>query len=388
MIDASYYNENLDELFESFLQNHSITSPYSFKELKKSLGISRVAKINGLAGLDLPVFIAVRPNAKYISVSSGKGLHVDEALISTLMETAESNALEHSYRHDLVGTYNQLSSDYLLLNPQKIHTGFFEISNILNVELHWIKGRNIINDQEIFVPSESVFFEKHSIVADYFTLTSNGVAASFSETYAINHALYELMERHYLTQWQNNLAAKTVNSVLVDSSILPSKVTQLVEYLNTQGLDVFLWDISDPKGDIACFQAASLMKSEFFTNALFTGSVAHVNAQTAMIKAILETIQSRAGYISGSRDDIMPEYYQRNFSQINTHNLAKLYDLPKQVISIKNSPDLTEIEMNHFLLAQLKKLGILEAIMVKLSDDPVPVVKIIIPQFLYNFRRM
>lgn len=384
----SCYNDDLDELFNFFVKKHSITFSHDFKSFKRKLGISRVAKINGLAGLDLPVFIAIRPNAKYISVSSGKGLHVDEALISTLMETAESDALENCYRHDLVGSYNQLCSTYSLLNPKTIHTGFFDVSNILDFDLHWIKGINLINDQEIFVPSESIFFDKKSIVADYFTLTSNGVAASFSEGYAVNHALYELIERHYLTQWQNKLATQAIDNVLLDSSVLPEKVRQLIQYLNDQGLDIFLWDIADSDSDVACFQAASLMKSEFFTNSLFTGSVAHVNAEVAMTKAILETVQSRAGYISGSRDDIMPEYYQRNFADINQHNLAQLYELPKKRYQIKDRSAMTESEITIFLLEQLKKLNVSQAIMIKLSADPVPVVKIIIPQFLYNFRRM
>ena len=388
MLSSLPCNDNLDEVFESFITNRQISFSCSLKDFKKKLGISRVAKINGLANLNLPVFIAIRPNARYISVSSGKGLQVDEALISTLMETAESDALEYRYRYDLIGSYNKLSSNQSLLNPQNIHTGFFDIPNILDVDIHWIKGVNLLNEQEILVPCESVFFDKKSIVSDYFTLTSNGVAASFSETYAINHALYELIERHYLTQWQNKLASKAIDNVLVDTSILPPRVRELIEYLNEQGLDVFLWDISNSDTDIACFQAASLMKSDFFTNALFTGSVAHVDAEMAMIKAILETVQSRAGYISGSRDDIMPDYYQRNFSEINKHSMDQLYHLPKKTFLTKNIPSMTELEMNYFLLDQLKLLNVSEVIMVRLSDDPVPVVKIIIPQFLYNFRRM
>lgn len=388
MISSVNYNENLDQLFEVFLEDHHIAFSYNLNELKRKLGISRIAKINGLANLNMPVFIAIRPNAKYISVSSGKGLETGEALISTLMETAESDALEFHYRYDLIGSYNELSSDYSLLSPQKIHAGFLDISNIFDAPIHWIKGVNLVDEQEIWVPCESVFFEKKSLISDYFTLTSNGVAASFSESYAINHALYELIERHCLTQWQNHLSTQAIDNVLIDTSALPSKVSQLIQYLNKQGLDIFLWDIANPHSDISCFQAASLMKSEFFTNSLFTGSVAHVDAETAIIKAILETVQCRAGYISGSRDDIMPEYYQRSFAEINQYNVTQLYGLPKQVCQTKNSLVLTESETTIFLLEQLKKLNISEAIMVKLSDDPVPVVKIIIPQFLYNFRRM
>ena len=177
-------NDSLIRLFDDFIATLDDECPENFESLKRKLGISRIAKINGLADIDTPVFIAIRPDAKYISVSSGKGLGTAEALISTLMETAESDALENKYRYDMKGSYHDLCKTHKLLNPQKIHTGFFDHAHILDTELHWLEGVNLVDNTPILAPCESIFFDKKTLISDYFTLTSNGVAASFSETYA------------------------------------------------------------------------------------------------------------------------------------------------------------------------------------------------------------
>ena len=304
------------------------------------------------------------------------------------METAESDALENKYRYDIKGSYHALCKKYPLLDPQKIHTGFFDHAHILDAELHWLEGINLIDNTPILAPCESIFFDKKTLVSDYFTLTSNGVAASFSETYAINHAIFELIERHQLTCWQNQLASGALENVLIHLNTIPSKAKKLVNYLGAKGFDIFLWDINSPQIQVPCFQAALLLRGEFFVNSLFTGSAAHIDSETAIIKAILETIQSRAGYISGSRDDIMPDYYNRDFSTINAEAIKTLPALPKRPFSEQNSVEMTILEINSFLISKLKEMGIMDCIALKLSDDPVPVFKIIIPDFLYNFRRM
>jgi ribosomal protein S12 methylthiotransferase accessory factor len=55
----------------------------------REFGITRVADVTGLDRVGIPVWLAVRPNARTLSVSQGKGLDPDAARVSAAMESLE-----------------------------------------------------------------------------------------------------------------------------------------------------------------------------------------------------------------------------------------------------------------------------------------------------------
>ena len=59
------------------------------------MGITRVANITGLDTVGLPVVMVCRPNARSLAVSQGKGLDLDSAKASGVMEAVESWHAEH-----------------------------------------------------------------------------------------------------------------------------------------------------------------------------------------------------------------------------------------------------------------------------------------------------
>ena len=64
----------------------------TFKRLKPHLaefGITRVADITGLDTIGIPVLTVVRPLARSLSVSQGKGVTRDLAAVSGVMESIE-----------------------------------------------------------------------------------------------------------------------------------------------------------------------------------------------------------------------------------------------------------------------------------------------------------
>src|SRR3954469_14776054 len=52
-------------------------------------GITRVGNVTGLDRLGIPVYMAMRPNSRSLSVSQGKGLSHDAAWVSAVMESLE-----------------------------------------------------------------------------------------------------------------------------------------------------------------------------------------------------------------------------------------------------------------------------------------------------------
>ena len=54
------------------------------------MGITRLADVTGLDRIGVPVFQAIRPLSRSVSVSQGKGLDPDAARASALMEAVET----------------------------------------------------------------------------------------------------------------------------------------------------------------------------------------------------------------------------------------------------------------------------------------------------------
>ena len=62
------------------------------------VGITRLANVTGLDRIGIPVVQAVRPNSRSLSVSQGKGVDMDSAKASAMMEAFE---LWHAERIEL-----------------------------------------------------------------------------------------------------------------------------------------------------------------------------------------------------------------------------------------------------------------------------------------------
>ena len=60
------------------------------RPLMAAMGITRLADLTGLDRIGVPVFAAVRPNARSVATSQGKGLAQDAARVGALMEAVES----------------------------------------------------------------------------------------------------------------------------------------------------------------------------------------------------------------------------------------------------------------------------------------------------------
>ena len=72
------------------------------------MGITRIANITGLDRLCLPVVACMRPNAKHISVSLGKGISLTSAKVSAIMEAVEGYHFENPKDPEVVASFREL----------------------------------------------------------------------------------------------------------------------------------------------------------------------------------------------------------------------------------------------------------------------------------------
>ena len=87
--------ESVEQLTRKFEQGSARIVPASvtlerLRPLLPVMGITRVANITGLDRIGIPVVAVMRPNGRSYAVSQGKGLSLDRAKASGVMESIEN----------------------------------------------------------------------------------------------------------------------------------------------------------------------------------------------------------------------------------------------------------------------------------------------------------
>lgn len=116
-------------------------------------GITRVANVTGLDRVGIPVFMVVRPNARSLSVSQGKGVDSAAARVSGIMEAVEMWHAENvrcplrlASLQDLPGN----AVDLVALPRRPGHA--FDPS----LPFLWIEAADIVHEAPVWIPYEMV----------------------------------------------------------------------------------------------------------------------------------------------------------------------------------------------------------------------------------------
>ena len=168
------------------------------------MGITRVANVTGLDAVGVPVVMVCRPNSRSVAVSQGKGIDLASARASGLMEAAELYHAETITLPLRLATYEELRYQYNVVEidelPRDSDSRFHP-----NLRLLWCEGRDLLNEENVFVPYEMVHTNYTTPLPDghgCFTATSNGLASGNATIEAISHGICEVMERDATALWK------------------------------------------------------------------------------------------------------------------------------------------------------------------------------------------
>jgi YcaO-like protein with predicted kinase domain len=275
----------------------------SREQLLKEFSISRVSYLSGLDCIGLPVYTAVRPLSKTVAIHSGKGLERELARASAIAEAIELEVAEHPFGQYKMAKALQLPEEDRL----PLEDCFPVRASIVNEAtlLPWEEATNIQNGASKLVPSDLIWMvqriKNHPLL--YFQIASSGLGSGATLEDAILSGLYEIVERD---GW-------TLSLYLIDNvGILPKRVPlvnlpehleSLVRRLEAHNLKLYVFDVTTDY-QVPIFSAMILDLSGQCCGT-FTGYGAHLDAETAMTRAICEAAQGRACYISGARDDLL-----------------------------------------------------------------------------------
>lgn len=339
-------------------------------------GISRVANVTGLDHLGLDVFVAVRPNSKFLSVSQGKGTSPELAWISAVMESIESWHGENLREPDECLTFEQIEAGGAVAKkPEELADAPFAKGDFESTKLGWYRAENALDSQPIFIPALSVSlnmrYPKSSLA--FHGVSTNGLAAGNDYEEACCHALYEVIERASVKKWRNLPACARRSTQVSIESINDTGIKKLIEALSFSASRLEIYEATDPNLGIPVF-CVNVFPSDIdsvWCHRGYSGSGAHLDARVALSRALTEAVQSRLSMVSGAREDNFPEDYFSDIEPMHSDLGGRVFE-DREFSADSQFAD---------VLSKLKNAGISEVIILNCSrpDVAIPVVKVFVP---------
>lgn len=280
----------------------------SAKAAAEAAGVTRLADVTRLDRLGLPVWQAVRPMSRALSVHQGKGATDADAQVGALLEAVESHAAEifagggPCCRFDALDERRRAPSLADFARDRQRPPA-------ADQAYRWIEAEDLLTGEPVFLPFDIVSLDLTRGVPSPFDRASNGVATGASRDEAIATALQELIERDGVTEWQAGGMIACMSDIVELDTVpfawlrtwrdrIAAAGAHLILYAvpSLVGLPLFACEINDRTKDGAPYRAVQ-------------GRGCHPLPEIAMFKALAEAIQARATFIAGARDDLLPSDY-------------------------------------------------------------------------------
>jgi ribosomal protein S12 methylthiotransferase accessory factor len=267
-------------------------------------GITRLADVTGLDRIGIPVYQAIRPNSRNLSVSQGKGLTRAQARVSALMEALEGF---HAEELGQPGVRETVGAMRRLVNYDPYELTLSEPS-VLNdaTPLDWVAATDLCNGGRSWVPRalcELNYCVEERYHVPLFRPTSNGLASGNTTAEALVHGLCEVVERDAI--WRNVQAGAATRPGVAPETVDARLAGRVLDQFAAAGIETRIVDASGPTG-LPCFEAR-LHDPE--APVLYGGNGCHPSRSTALLRALTEAAQSRLTTVAGSRDDLNRSHY-------------------------------------------------------------------------------
>lgn len=377
------YTYGTHRLYDPALTLQTISAYFSTME------ITRIADVTGLDVVGIPVCVAVRPNSQSLSVSQGKGLTLTLAKVSAAMETIELYHAENMAADIFTGSYHELSQTSPVCNPHDL-TLLADANYDHNLPLHWVKGVDLVQENEIWVPYDLVhcLLDPQIVKNSPFPVSSNGLASGNHLLEAISHAICEVIERDAIYFWELRSQSPHARVPYINLDTVHSPpCRELLQKLAAAGLDVYVWDLESRTGIpvLGCAIVEKRGTLSLMSTGIFHGFGCHLSKEIAFIRAVTEAAQTRLTYISGARDDIYREWYETTQSEFFQAQWKQFLNKERRHIHDFNTyPSLETESLEADVSTQLRHLqmaGLDQVVVIDLSQPgfEIAVARVIIP---------
>ena len=314
-----------------FKGTHRVIAPEKTIEINedklKTAGITRIADITDLDRIGLPIYTAIRPTAEdgAVSIYGGKGITKDHARASAMMEGFERYSAErHESDETTIATLEEISSKGNYINPESLNLPKdFKKQNLDSMKLEWSIAKDIISDEEYFVPTNAIYHPYiHSEDSEsLFKSNTNGLASGNILEEAILHGIFEVIERDAWSIFE--LTHKNYSQIDLDS-IESDIINDTIDKFESKGIKIKLMDFT---ADINVPTIAASADDTVTRDAglLTLGMGTHLDPEVAILRALTEVAQSRATQINGAREDTVRADFAREAGYERMKRINKYY---------------------------------------------------------------
>jgi ribosomal protein S12 methylthiotransferase accessory factor len=304
------------------------------------IGLVRLADVTGLDRIGVHTVLAVRPNARYLSVDAGKGFSLDAAKVSAAMEAIERYSAETADLEEIRCPLEEAVRRFPVVPPERLalaKDAFFTP----RLPVRWTLGWDLLGEREVAAPALSVAMCRPLLPGEVnpFQGGTNGLSAGNNFLEALCGGLLELVERDAVAcqrvAWS---ALRDFPSSRVDLATVESPlVRDLLERLERVGTGVVLFDCTVDLG-VPVYMAYLFDRANRHVG-VYRGYGAHLDPAIAMVRALTEAVQGRLVFISGSRDDHFRHDYLRLRQSDGSRQVAQLEAIPA-VVDARARPSL------------------------------------------------
>lgn len=350
--------------------------------LLPACGVTRVADITGLDRIGIPVTCAVRPLARLVQMTNGKGLTLLDARVSAVMEAVEHWHAEQPPPVVRTASQAEMAADGLAVLPPHAAPGYgMGVYLRPRFRLDWVPGRDLLTGAATWLPADLAHLRPRMLLP----LTSNGLASGNTLAEATLHALYELVERDAVTRLSKaGLTRGGARVVRLDDGVPPA-LGALADRVRAAGILPVLMAVPT-MAPLHTFWAVLLdPRSPSSATQVNMGHGTHLCPHVAATRALTEAAQSRLTFIHGSREDLPPHSYADDAPQRRLWDRfsALEADTPWSAFDDASGTDL-DSDLTAVLEA-LRTAGAPAVWRIDLTrpEMGVPVVKMVVPGLLY-----
>lgn len=371
-----------------FHGTHRTCSPQEtlarLRPLLPAMGITRVANVTGLDRTGIPVVMVCRPNARSVTVSQGKGLTLEAAKASGVMEALEVWHAEHIVAPLKLASFEEMRGEHRVADlgrlPQVRSSRY-----TATLPLLWIEAEDLLAGGPVWVPFELVSTNYTLPLppgSGCFQANTNGLASGNHRLEAISHGLCEVVERDATTLWRHSKPNTPGRRVLDLGSIDDPACQSVLEKFMAAKLQIRVWDTTTDIG-IASFVCLVMGRDEDDADPEF-GAGCHPARHIALLRALTEAAQARTTYIAGARDDYFPHLYSHAFRARRKTLCSQLLESSESQRAFEHVPHMQSSAIEddlRWMLARLRAVGIDQVHIVDLTREGigVPVARVIVP---------
>jgi len=260
---------------------------------------------------------SIRPEA------SGVGLNDKEAMSSFLGEAVERYSwLSLIPDKVIIEKESNLKENYLpieetnfIINEKVTFNNF--IKKLKEIEIPWLVGKKLSTSKKILIPAVDLlgYLIPNKDFQNLTTLTTNGIAAGTSFSYACLNAICELIERDAVMQFWYSQGE---NIDAMQSNLKHDGMEKIIAKCNSLNLQYTTLDITTDLGVPTCF--TFLYRNEEGNECLTCGAASNMSEKEASRKSLLEALAmwKSALTIKASKKDLTYDEVKNNFVNINS----------------------------------------------------------------------